>query len=418
MNAITPRNFIDAPAARTHVPLLVGLMGPSGSGKTMSSLRLATGIQRVTGGEIFFVDTESKRALHYADQFKFRHIEFGAPFGSLDYLAALKHCVAKNAGVIIVDSLSHEHIGPGGYLMTQEAEVERMAGDDYAKRERVKMAGWIKPAKLRQLFVTGLLQLNSNFIFCFRAKEKTKPVPGKQPVEMGFMPIAGEELMFEMTLNCLLLPKAGGVPTWRSDHIGEKLMMKCPQQFGDLFSETKPLDESIGQSLAEWARGGARQSAPAQQGTATQEQGKDFAPAARAAAEQGTAAFRAYWQGLSKTNRGAIKASVPEYQRIAEEADRRAAEPAADLDNDDPFANSAAPPHEAESGGAPADPMGAPPASFSEEALAEAYASGRDAYPDMGFGRGAALFAGAEQAPLREQWEAGYKAERERAGAQ
>ena len=123
------RTFDDQPAVRSHVPLLVGLMGPSGSGKTFSALRLATGIQNVSGGEIFVVDTESRRALHYADTFKFRHIAFGAPFGSLDYLAAMQHCVNKGAGVIVVDSLSHEHIGIGGYLLTQEAEVERMAGD-------------------------------------------------------------------------------------------------------------------------------------------------------------------------------------------------------------------------------------------------------------------------------------------------
>jgi hypothetical protein len=129
----------------------------------------------VTGGEIYGIDTEARRMLHYAEQFKFRHIQFDAPFGSLDYLAAIRHCVAKGAKVIVIDSMSHEHIGPGGYLLTQEAEVQRMAGDDYAKRERVKMAGWIKPSNLRQQMITGILQLNVNFIFCFRAKEKTKP---------------------------------------------------------------------------------------------------------------------------------------------------------------------------------------------------------------------------------------------------
>ena len=51
MNAI-PRTFEDRPATRDKVPLLVGLMGPSGSGKTFSALRLATGIQTVSGGDI------------------------------------------------------------------------------------------------------------------------------------------------------------------------------------------------------------------------------------------------------------------------------------------------------------------------------------------------------------------------------
>ena len=80
------RVFEDRPATRERTPLLVGLVGPSGSGKTYSALRLATGFQRVTGGDIYFIDTEARRALHYADSFNFRHLPFGAPFGSLDYL--------------------------------------------------------------------------------------------------------------------------------------------------------------------------------------------------------------------------------------------------------------------------------------------------------------------------------------------
>ena len=110
------RNFDAKVAVREHVPLLIGLMGPSGSGKTYSALRLASGIQSVAGGDIYFVDTEARRALHYADQFKFKHIQFDAPFGSLDYLAALQQCVKAGAGVIVVDSMSHEHESPGGMI--------------------------------------------------------------------------------------------------------------------------------------------------------------------------------------------------------------------------------------------------------------------------------------------------------------
>lgn len=255
------RSFEAKEAVRESVPLLIGLMGPSGSGKTFSALRLATGIQEVTGGDIYFIDTEARRALHYADQFKFKHVQFDPPFGSVDYLAAIEQCVKQGAKVVVIDSMSHEHIGPGGYLMTQDAEVERMAGNDYAKRERVKMAGWIKPSALRQRMITGILQLNVNLIFCFRAKEKTKPKSGGGIQELGFMPIAGEELLFEMTVNCLLLPKSGGVPTWRSDQVGEKLMMKLPKQFESAFAQQKPLDEATGRSLATWAKGGATSAA-------------------------------------------------------------------------------------------------------------------------------------------------------------
>jgi len=324
MNA-PQRKFDDVPAVREQVPLLIGLMGPSGSGKTFSALRLATGIQEVTGGEIYGIDTEARRMLHYADQFKFRHIQFDAPFGSLDYLAAIRHCVAKGAKVIVVDSMTHEHSGPGGYLLTQEAEVQRMAGDDYAKRERVKMAGWIKPSNLRQQMITGILQLNVNFIFCFRAKEKTKPKTGGGIQEMGFMPVAGEELLFEMTVNALLPPKSNGVPQWRSDQVGEKLMMKLPKQFETIFADSKSLDEATGRSLASWARGGS--AAPVRQpaGAADDLTAAEWDVKLGDAAKEGTAELRRVYAQIPKELRPDLDAALTRrHLPTAKEADARA----------------------------------------------------------------------------------------------
>lgn len=290
-----PRVFEDRPAVREQVPLLVGLFGPSGSGKTYSALRLATGIQSVNGGEIYVIDTESRRALHYADRFKFRHMDFGAPFGSLDYLAALQHCVAKGAGVVVVDSMSHEHEGPGGYLFTHAAELDRMAGDDYRKRDRMNFAGWIKPASQRRQLINGLLQLNASFVFCFRAKQKVKPVKGGEPLELGWMPIAGEEFLFEQTVNCLLLPSSGGVPTWQPERPGERMMIKLPEQFRTLFADNRPLDEQIGRALAEWAKGGTVQNTA---GTASPAAAPRLLTVAHEKAELGMPAFKAWWSKL------------------------------------------------------------------------------------------------------------------------
>ena len=244
MNA-PARKFEPKQAVRASVPLLVGLMGPSGSGKTVSALRIAAGIQTVTGGDVHYIDTEARRALHYADKFNFKHIQFDAPFGSLDYLAAIDQSVKAGAGVIVIDSASHEHEGPGGMLDYHDAELNRMAGDDYRKRESMKMLAWQKPKAARRKLINGILQMNANFVFCFRAKQTVKPmkVDGKtQIVPLGFMPIAGDEFLFEMTVNCLLLPNSGGIPTWQSDNVGEKQMMKLPMQFREFFDERKPLD--------------------------------------------------------------------------------------------------------------------------------------------------------------------------------
>ncbi len=307
---MSERIFEAKDAARQSVPLLVGLFGASGSGKTMSALRLATGIQSVAGGDIFAIDTEARRMLHYADRYRFKHIQFDAPFGSLDYLAAIRQSVKAGASVVIVDSMSHEHSSEGGYLSTQAYELDRMAGDDYGKRERVKMAAWIKPAQYRSQMINGLLQLNANLIFCYRAKEKTKPVrntQGKTEIkEMGFMPIAGDELLYEMTVNCMLLPQSNGVPTWESNEIGERMMMKLPEQFKALFRESRALDEDTGVALATWARG---------------DEAPDPLPAARDAAALGKDALQAHWKGLDKPTRARVQTIMDELTKTATEAD-------------------------------------------------------------------------------------------------
>lgn len=253
------RIFEDKPAAREQVGLMIGAMGPSGSGKTMSALRIATGIQRITGGEIYGIDTESRRMLHYADAFKFRHIAFTAPFSPLDYLAAIEHCVTKGGRIIIVDSMSHEHEGPGGVLEMHEEEVNRLSRGDRDKAERVNMLAWAKPKAERRRLLNSIMQLDIDaIIFCFRAKEKIKLSAGKPPEDLGWMPIAGEEFLYEMTINFLLPPNSNGVPQWQAQHRGEQAMIKLPEQFRKLFSVSKSLDESTGEELAKWAAGNAK----------------------------------------------------------------------------------------------------------------------------------------------------------------
>jgi len=253
------RSFIAQDAKRERTPLLIGLTGPSGGGKTYSAHRLAQGIQSVVGGDIYMIDTENRRGLHYADQFKFKHVDMQPPFGSLDYLSALEWCAKQGAKTIIVDSMSHEHEGPGGLLDLHETELTRLAGNDFGKRERMKMLAWTEPKTRRRQLLNGMLRLDANLIFCFRAKQTAKPVKkdGKTEVEqLGFMPIAGDEFVFEMTLNCLLMPGAGGVPTRHSDQVGEKMMIKLPEQFKAWLSDKEsPLDERIGAGLARWAAG-------------------------------------------------------------------------------------------------------------------------------------------------------------------
>lgn len=303
--------FAIKPAVREQVPVMVGLMGASGSGKTFSALRLAAGIQRVTGGDICVIDTESRRALHYADDFKFMHMQFDAPFGPLRYLEAIKAAYDAGARTIVVDSMSHEHEGPGGVLEMHSEAVEAAATAEakrYNKRrdeineDKHNFPAWAKPKAQRRQMINGILQVNANFVFCFRAKEKTKPGKDRKLIEQGYMPIAGEEFVFEMTMNALLLPGSAGVPVWQSEYPGERAMMKLPRQFMATMEDGRQLDEGIGQSLAEWARG----KAPTATVEITAEERERLAKIEANgydAADMGMPALVAFWSALSKSDK-------------------------------------------------------------------------------------------------------------------
>lgn len=260
MNAVAHRVFEAKPAVREAVGLLIGIVGPSSSGKTYSALRIASGIQRVVGGEIDVIDTENGRALYYADKFKFNHIRFGAPFSPLDYLEAIRYCAKRGAKTILVDSMSHEHEGPGGVLEWHQVETERLAKLWKVPESKAQLAAWAPPKAARRRLINEILQLNVNLVLTFRAKEKIKVVKGKDPVELGWQPICGDEFMYEMVLQCLLKPGSQGTPSWTSDYDAERAIMKKPTQFTALFGGApKQLDEDTGAALAQWAVGGVRE---------------------------------------------------------------------------------------------------------------------------------------------------------------
>lgn len=316
------RDFTFETAVRERVPLLIGLAGPSGSGKTFTALRLATGMARVTKGPILFIDTENRRGLHYAENFQFKHMDFGAPFASLDYLAAMQEADRLNPAVIVVDSMSHEHEGPGGMVDYQSKELDRMAGDDFGKRERMQMLAWQKPKAARRQLLQGITRLNANVILCFRAGEKSKPQKNEKGkteiVEQGFTPIAGPEFVYEMTCCALLRAGARGVPTWESDKPGEHAAIKLPGQFRNLFPAGEQIGEDQGEALAKWAVGGA---APGKRGASIDIDALHVA--GEAAARKGSHALKAWWTSLDKNEKKLLAAKKDDdWKPLAEQADK------------------------------------------------------------------------------------------------
>jgi len=216
-------------------------------------------MKRVTGGKIFVIDTEHRRALHYAEDFDFQHVDMKEPFSPLDYLAAIESCEKQGAKILIVDSFSHCHEGPGGVLDMHDEEVKRLAGPnaDYARRERMNFPAWGKPKKQHQKLVSSILRLGINAIFCFRAKQKIlMPKKGeKDMVHLGWQPIVTDGFEYEMTVSCLLYPNADGVPIWKPEERGERHISKKYAQMAHIFPDGDVLSEDTGEALAHWAAG-------------------------------------------------------------------------------------------------------------------------------------------------------------------
>lgn len=242
-------------AKRENVGLLIGLAGGTGSGKSFTADRLAAGI---AGDRPFAViDTEARRALHYADQFRFDHCELRPPFRPAAYEEAILAADAAGYPVIVVDQMSNEHAGEGGLLDWHEEELTRMAGDDWKRREAVNMAAWIRPKGAHKHMVQRLLQVRAHLIICFRAEEKVEMirdgngkmqiVPKKSRTGLdGWIPICEKNLPYELTCSFLLTADAPGVPK----------PIKLQAQHRALFPPDQPITEESGKRLAQWAAGG------------------------------------------------------------------------------------------------------------------------------------------------------------------
>ena len=269
---------------------------------------------------MFCIDTESRRALHYAEQFKFRHVPFGAPFSPGDYLEAIQYCEGKGAKHIIIDSMSHCWEGIGGVLEMHEAEVERLSRGDRDKAEKVKMLAWSKPKQAYRRLINTMLQMDVNFICCFRSKEKVRMKRGEEPEKLGFQAVSGNEMVYEMTLKLLLLPGADGVPTLQSELEGEKLIAKIPMQFRELFGKPKQLSEDTGEALARWAQGG--------------DEGQPVATFAELAAQlkacSDGATFRAVGNAVRASWPRLTKPEREQLEKLNKEAKSRLAGPAGD----------------------------------------------------------------------------------------
>jgi AAA domain-containing protein len=229
-------------AKRENVNLLISLAGPSGCGKTKSALRLAQGIS--PGGKIAFIDTESRRGLHYASDFKFTHWDMRPPFPPSRFIEGIKAAESSGADILVIDSFSHEYAGDGGIMDMASA----------AERGGTKPPGnWLVPKAEHKKLVNAILQARLSIIFCLRADEKIRiekhPDTGKTLiVPMGWTPIAEKRFIYEMTVSITMTDVHPGRPDYRLPH-------KIQEQHLPMFPEGELIGEDAGRRLAAWARG-------------------------------------------------------------------------------------------------------------------------------------------------------------------
>lgn len=254
----TPITF--RPAVRQSVKLLIGLLGASGGGKTESALKLGRGIVG-PNGKLALADTENGRGELCYDRVPggYLYLPMNPPFHPLSYCEVID--AAEKAGIdcLCIDSATHEWTGEGGYLDLKEEALERMAGQDWKKREKCAMAaaGQVKP-KTHAKFYARVCRSSMTIILCFRGKQKVqmgKGTDGKTTIEKDdhMSAIQDSELIFEMLIaGEVFAVETNGVPvggyfrTVKYSHPSiPPLLPKAGEQ----------VSVSHGEAISKWARG-------------------------------------------------------------------------------------------------------------------------------------------------------------------
>lgn len=311
-------SFTFAPAASftERAGLFVSLTGGTNSGKTFSALRLARGIAG-PGGKVAVLDTEGGRTLHLKEAFAFDANVMDPPFRPERFAQAALAAEQAGYDALVIDSFSMEWVGLGGVLDWQGQELQRMAGDDFRKQERMKMASWIKPKTAHKAMVYSLLQRRIPIIFSIRGEESVKPgEAGEKPTKI-FKSVCNSQFPYEVTVSFRLETERKGYVD-----LSDPRSYKMEGAHEGIFRNGDRISEEHGAALAAWARG-EQPARPAPQGEKPR-RGKDaLFTDARVKAEEGSFAYHAWRADLPDRARAALCEIADELSGIAEAADQR-----------------------------------------------------------------------------------------------
>lgn len=312
---------------RDDTSLIIGIAGASGSGKTVSAMLLAVGL---AGEEpIAFIDTEGGRARHYFPTpsdtrpqselikeflFRVKYMDMRPPFSPRAIWEAINEAIDKvGAKVVVIDSASDEWEGVGGLHDMHTAEMARLAKKPYDSLQdwelhKFNFPAWAVPkAEHKAHLMKNLRQVRAHVIFCFRAREITKPVEieddkGRKRTtvqNIGWQPICEQNMLYDLTISFMVTPDQKGVPLMQNGQFYGKLN----PPYSQFFAPGRQVSVETGQRLRAWAKGEPTtgKPAPTQIRQASQEPGiSSQAPGSEPITEKQVEKLLAYHATLSQ----------------------------------------------------------------------------------------------------------------------
>lgn len=229
------------PAQREGARLVIGLAGWTGCGKTTTAILLGYGLANYDPTKLGLMDGENKRGSLYADilqaanppsQVPFLIGDLVAPFSPARYIEGIQEFEKAGVEVLIIDSISHEHEGPGGLI--------DIAGEDNKY--------WNRAKREHKKFVNALLQSSMHIIVCVRAREKVglAKVNGKTEYQdEGLQPVTEKNLMFDMTASLMMY-----------DEGTRQTKLKCPGSLQAILGRGKGyITPEDGKAIRDWVDG-------------------------------------------------------------------------------------------------------------------------------------------------------------------
>lgn len=146
-------------ANRSLARIRLALQGPAGSGKTYSALNIAYGLCN-DWKRIVVIDTQNRASEIYSHLGMYNVLNMNAPFSPESYIEAIDKAENFGADVIIIDTISEEWEGEGGYLET----LSKMVGNSYNN--------FIKLKPKHNAFIKRILASGKHIIVTVRTKHE------------------------------------------------------------------------------------------------------------------------------------------------------------------------------------------------------------------------------------------------------